>query len=93
MWGKAPAAENFGTFNYEIVLFCLQIGSVVRVSDQWGVRWKIDFLAGMKNFRPAAWMTESSDGEGPSSPPYKYYPAEARMQLTIWVLVTLLSSY
>jgi hypothetical protein len=34
MWGKAPAAENVGTFNYEIVLFCLQIGSVVRVSDQ-----------------------------------------------------------
>jgi hypothetical protein len=65
----------------------LQIGSVVRVSDQWGMRWKKDFLAGMKNFRPAAWMTETSDGEGPSlPPPYKYYPAKAGMQSVIYNL-------
>ena len=73
LWGLPQQLKILELFNYEILLFCLQVGSVVWVIDQWGVRGKVDFLAGMENFSPAAqddWNQWRGRSQAP--PPHTY---------------------
>ena len=73
--GQSPSSWKFWHFlTMKFYYFACKLAVLfgLLTSEGWGLRGKVDFLAGMENFSPAARMTEISEGEGPKLPLHTY---------------------